>query len=139
MTKEKWIALALMGIGEALATEPNAPKIHIYYHDENPLPPVGKIAETKIRNELNESALFLYDKLDAEGKILVYQLCQQECKGQNECRGLNSCKSELKNSCAGRASCKGSANGNFEDKNLAVKVAVKKSFEERIERNSKIP
>lgn len=127
-----------MGILQAQAELQSPTPLTIYFHDENPLPPIGKIAETGIRSKLSDSGLYLYDKMDREGKTLVYQLMQQDCKHQNGCKGLNSCALKGNNQCAGQSECKGKSNGLFNDPNLAVKVASKKLYSKRLETQKEI-
>lgn len=130
---------ALLGILQGSAEAYEYENVNVYFLDKNPLPPVGYIAEGSIRKDLTGSALYFYDHMDREGKQLVYQMVQQDCKGQNRCKGLNSCKAPGSNSCAGKGGCEGTAQGPFEDKNLAVKVAVKKICERRILLAREIP
>lgn len=130
---------ALLGILQGSAEANDLQNVNVYFVNENPSPPVGYIAESSIRKDLTGSAPYFYDQMDREGKQLVYQLVQQDCKGQNKCKGLNSCEEPGLNSCAGKGSCEGKAKGPFEDKNLAVKVAVKKICERRILLAREIP
>lgn len=130
---------ALLGILQAIAETADAQNINVYFIEENPSPQIGKIAENGIRQNLDETALYFYDNMDREGKQLTYQLVHQDCKNQNECKGLNSCAQPGINGCAGKGSCKGTSAGPFEDKNLAVKVAVKKICERRILLGKEIP
>lgn len=130
---------ALLGFLQGSLAAHELENIQVYYSPEDPQPPIGMIAESSIRRDLSGSSLYFYDKMDREGKQLVYQLVHQDCKGQNECRGLNSCREPGINACAGKCQCKGTANGPFEDKNLAVKVAVKKICERRILLTREIP
>lgn len=130
---------ALIGILQGSAEADNQQNINFYFADENPTPPIGQIADASIRKDLSDSAQFFYDRMDREGKQLVYQLVNQDCKGQNQCKGLNSCEEPGLNTCAGKGSCQGMSKGPFEDKNLAVKVAVKKICERRIHLAREIP
>lgn len=89
-----------------------------------------KMTESELLSQLNEQGKATYQRLDAAGKALALKLANQSCKGQNECKGLNSCKNS-EHSCAGKGSCAGTADANFKDKNLAVKVAAMKMAEKR--------
>jgi hypothetical protein len=89
-----------------------------------------KMTESELLSQLNEQGKATYQRLDAAGKALALKLANQSCKGQNECKGLNSCKNN-EHSCAGKGSCAGTADANYKDKNLAVKVAAMKMAEKR--------
>lgn len=109
-----------------------------YYLDEYPLPPVGSISETSIKAQLSDVSQYHYDRLDKDGKALVFELIHQECRGKNRCRGFNACKNEELHQCAGFCSCKGQAIKPFEDSNLAVRVAAKYMAEKRMEINMRM-
>jgi hypothetical protein len=130
---------ALLGIVQGTIEAHDTQQITAYFIEENPTPPIGTIAESGIRENLDETSLYFYGNMDREGKQLVYQLVHQECKGENKCKGLNSCEQSGINSCAGKGSCKGTSKGPFEDQNLAVKVAVNKICERRILLNKENP
>lgn len=138
MQKKHFLALCLLGILDGAEEMQRSTRYQIYFHDEYPTPPIGKIAETEIRSKLSDSSLLFYDKMDLEGKALVYKLLQQECRHLNSCAGLNSCAIVGSNDCAGKAKCKGSADGLFRDPNLAVKVAAKKIYAQRVQASKEI-
>lgn len=88
------------------------------------------MAEGDLLSVLDQQGKALYYSLDEDGKALARRLASQSCAGSNECAGLNSCKGP-NNECAGMGSCKGSGSCAFADKNVAVKIAVKHSAEQR--------
>lgn len=50
----------------------------VRFVDENPLPPLGHIAETHIRQKLTPQSQAIYDQMDKGGKALVFQLVHQD-------------------------------------------------------------
>lgn len=88
------------------------------------------LTESELLSQLNEQSKAAYKGLDAAGKALALKMANQSCKNENECKGMNSCKNK-EHSCAGKGSCAGTADSNFKDKNLAVKVAALKMAEKR--------
>lgn len=88
------------------------------------------LSESELRSQLNDQAKATYDSLDPAGKAMALQMANQDCKGKNTCRGFNSCKTK-DHACAGKGSCANTAETNFKDKNLAVKVAALKMAEKR--------
>lgn len=107
-----------------------------YYYNPNQVaeadtkvtPP--KLNEADLLSKLNAHGKETYETLSPEGKKLALQLSNGDCKGKNECKGLNSCKTD-KHTCAGLGGCKSQGSANFQDKNLAVKVAGAKMAEKR--------
>lgn len=81
-----------------------------------------KLTESEFKAMLNSHSKKEFEELSPSGKALALKMANQICAHQNDCKGQNSCKSKI-NSCAGLTGCKGTAETNFKDKNMAVKVA----------------
>lgn len=133
MFKRTAIILCWVSAKIAADTPETSTSNHVYFLDENPLPPVGLISETSIKAQLSDVSQYHYDQLDKEGRALAFELIHQECKGKNRCRGLNACKNEGINNCASLCSCEGQSPKKFDDPNLAVRVAAKRMAEKRLE------
>jgi hypothetical protein len=83
------------------------------------------MTEQELMLELDPEGIKLYNSLDGKGKALAREVASQRCNGTNECKGLNACQTDT-NPCAGKGSCRATSKCAFSDKNLAVKVVVKK-------------
>lgn len=93
------------------------------------------MTEDDLLLELTDDGVKLYNSLNSDGKALARFVASQRCNGSNECKGLNACQTDT-NKCAGQGSCKGTSKCAFGDKNLAVKVVVKKMAEKRSNLNN---
>jgi hypothetical protein len=87
-------------------------------------------SEKELLEQLNDEGVKLYNSLDSEGKLMARKVASNMCNGTNECSGLNACKTD-KNDCAGKGTCKGTGKCALADKNLAVKLVVKKMAAKR--------
>lgn len=94
------------------------------------VPSTRKLTEMDLKAQLNPQTKADFEALSPEGKALALKMANQDCKGKNDCKGQNACKSKT-NSCGGQGGCKGTAETNFKDKNMAVKVAKMKMAEKR--------
>jgi len=86
--------------------------------------------ENELMGQLNAQGKASFQSMSTEGKTLALKVANGTCKGNNECKGLNSCSGN-NHDCAGKGGCKGTGNGNFKDKNVAVKLVAAKMAEKR--------
>ena len=68
--------------------------------------------------------------LDAQHKMMVMEMANQGCNGQNSCRGMGGC-ANAKNSCAGENACKGQGGAPVKNADEAVDVQYRHQMGER--------